>query len=483
MKYYGALICAILIIIPNTSYATITISEIMYDLSGSDTKREWIELYNSGEVSVDLSDWRFNDGSNHVLVPPPENGGVGSLIITPSQYVILASDAATFLSEHSFTGTVIDTVMSLHNTNGVLRLYNSDGVLVDSVTYDSSLGAAGDGNSLHIVNGLITAGTPTPGVSTEDPIVSEEPEQKEEEEIETAQTTTAKNTTTHDPYVNPNITAYAGENRSVVAGSIVEFRGVGTGLTGDVLSDARYVWNFGDGTTEEGQNVVHTFVYPGVHGVTLSVASGKFVTTDRITAVVGKAELLISVGDGAFVEIANKGSEAVDISFWKISDGYMSFIFPKHSVLLPDTTHRFAHSVTGLGSKEIDSLVLYYPNGEMAFDRHYVREEVVDKNIYTVANDNVVERIVEVPVYVEQSVKTSATSSEKISSTTATQTLDSETLSAQSSNSITENNTSSQYRWMVIMVSMVAIASLFVLSRPKPIEQERLGASEVTILD
>ena len=44
--------------------ANVVISEIMYDPNqGSDTDLEWIEIYNDGSVSVDLSSWTI-DGSN-----------------------------------------------------------------------------------------------------------------------------------------------------------------------------------------------------------------------------------------------------------------------------------------------------------------------------------------------------------------------------------------------------------------------------------
>ena len=48
--------------------ASVTINEIMYDPDGSDTNREWVELYNDGGSSVDLSAWKFVEaGVNHGL--------------------------------------------------------------------------------------------------------------------------------------------------------------------------------------------------------------------------------------------------------------------------------------------------------------------------------------------------------------------------------------------------------------------------------
>ena len=56
----------LLLIIPTVS-AQIEITEIMYDVPGSDAGREWIEIHNTGNTT-DLTDWRFfESGSNHKL--------------------------------------------------------------------------------------------------------------------------------------------------------------------------------------------------------------------------------------------------------------------------------------------------------------------------------------------------------------------------------------------------------------------------------
>lgn len=134
-------------------------TEIMYNPEGADTggkvskgtfySHEWTEVHNASNQQIDLTDWRFNDGANHILNPPPEKGGQGSIVIQPGEYVILANDAATFLIDHpGFSGTVIDTVMGLNNTSDTLSLIDPDGNIVDSVTYQDSWGGDGNGKSL-----------------------------------------------------------------------------------------------------------------------------------------------------------------------------------------------------------------------------------------------------------------------------------------------------------------------------------------------
>ena len=132
----------------------LVINEIMYDLEGSDTSsgksREWVEIYNNSGHTITLTGgnggWRFNDGSNHLLNEPAAQG---SMTISAGGYAILAGDAAIFLIDHpGFSGTVIDTVMSLKNTSAILKISSPDGTLIDEVTYNSSWGANGNGKTL-----------------------------------------------------------------------------------------------------------------------------------------------------------------------------------------------------------------------------------------------------------------------------------------------------------------------------------------------
>lgn len=124
----------------------IIINEIMYDLSGSDTDREWIEIYNKGTSFIDLTDWRFKEGgSNHTL-----NQYQGSLSLDPGGFAVIVDNPTTFLNDNSgFPGTIIDSSFSLSNTGEILTILQSDLTTVsDEVTYQSSWGGAGTGGSI-----------------------------------------------------------------------------------------------------------------------------------------------------------------------------------------------------------------------------------------------------------------------------------------------------------------------------------------------
>ena len=159
-------------IFPQITYSAandIIFTEIMYNPSSSDTKKEWVEIYNSGSESVTIIEgsgtdsWRFNDGSNHTLTLLQ-----GSLTISAGGYAILASDAQTFLDDHaSYSGTIIDTVLSLNNTSDTIKLSSDKGTTFFSdITYEDTQGADGDGNSLQLSGSAWVAETETPGAVT-----------------------------------------------------------------------------------------------------------------------------------------------------------------------------------------------------------------------------------------------------------------------------------------------------------------------------
>lgn len=124
-------------------------SEIMYDVSGADSGREWIEIFNSGPEPVSASStWRFFDGSNHSL-----SLYQGSSTIMSQEFVILADNAENFLLDYpDFSGTVFDTVMSLPNSSSSLSIsFDSGNSYPIFVEYDSLWGG-GDGMSLEKIN-------------------------------------------------------------------------------------------------------------------------------------------------------------------------------------------------------------------------------------------------------------------------------------------------------------------------------------------
>lgn len=108
-----------------TSYANgtlspnIIISEIMPNPDGTDTKKEWVELQNTGDVDINLGNWTMDDaedGSKPYVIP-------SSIIIKAGETLVLESK---------------DTKLSLANGEDEIRLFDFNETPIDQIGYESA---------------------------------------------------------------------------------------------------------------------------------------------------------------------------------------------------------------------------------------------------------------------------------------------------------------------------------------------------------
>lgn len=168
----------------------------------------------------------------------------------------------------------------------------------------------------------------------------------------------------------PSIKADAGENRTAVAGSLIEFKGNALGLNDKPLENARFWWNFGDGNSIEGRAILHTFRIPGIYTVGLHVSSGQYATSDYITVSVIPNQLqVVGVisGEDGYIRIANKGKSEMDIGGWMVEDSSGKiFTIPVKTKIAPQAEVAFLNPVTSLFSSAMFSAIIRYPNGREA---------------------------------------------------------------------------------------------------------------------
>jgi hypothetical protein len=151
---------SVFILVTNFACAEVIINEVMYDLNGSDTNREWIEIYNNGSEAADFSYWKFYEANTkHGL-----NLINGSVILAPGGYAIICQVASIFLNENNVYTNLFESSFSLDNSGEALALWNGSSY-VGNFTYNSSFGATGDGKSLQLYNGSWQGCQPTPGAT------------------------------------------------------------------------------------------------------------------------------------------------------------------------------------------------------------------------------------------------------------------------------------------------------------------------------
>ncbi|HBA45492.1 hypothetical protein A2W67_01775 [Candidatus Nomurabacteria bacterium RIFCSPLOWO2_02_40_28] len=361
------------------AFASLTITEIMYDLSGSDStsskSREWIEVYNSGSVlQVDASKWRVYDGAGNRTI----NGEV-DFTIPAGGYIIFAGDKDTFLSDHpNFSGTVYDTgITSLNNTGANLKILDQDGEVIDLVTYASGQGGAGDGNSLQKISSSWQGSTPTPGVANETAMNSSNTESSNSTSDNSFSTTQTKSKVVEEPKIKTKITA----KDFVFTGVPVEFQASTTRHSGEALFYGRYFWNFGDGDSREikindmiNGKFTHTYLYEGDYNVTLEYYLNNYGDVpdayDGVTIEVVPAEISISrLGDQQdfFVELSNNADYDTDISNWILKSDIKSFTIPRKTIINSKNKLIISSKVTQFSVLD-RNLKLTTPQGNIIFN-------------------------------------------------------------------------------------------------------------------
>jgi len=375
-KLAALLILTAWTVLPFSAKASVYISEIMYDIDGSDDKKEWVEIYNDTAGEINLKDWRFYDGSNHILNEPPANGGRGSLILPAYSYAILSSGATTTVVNYSaYSGTVIDTVMSLGNTSETIKVIDASGAIIDTVSYNSSMGANGDGNSLQKINGFWSAKSPTFGYINASSAQSSSSSSQESQSSSvgssssssSAEAVTASGSVAYN-YKNEQISARAGEDKTAVAGADIVLEGKALGFKKEPLENARYLWNLGDGSYKEGKNIRHIYKYPGNYIAVLNVSSGDILASDRINIKVIPNELRIIETKSEFIKLKNKSGVILDISGWFLKAGGAIFKFPDYSLVAANSELMISSDVSKLKFADNNfSAEILYPNGSAAF--------------------------------------------------------------------------------------------------------------------
>lgn len=348
--------------------ASIEITEVMYDLDGTDTGREWVEVYNNGTESIDFSRWYFfSDNIKHALVPQ------GNSNLSPGGYAVISQDASKFRVDWpSYSGLIFDSSWTGFSNDGeTIALKDPDLNIVSQISFTSSQGGSGDGNSLQKINNSWSGATPTPGL----PNQSGTSGGGGGGGSLTITPTSENKTTLKKEIENPKIvTTILAKNTAFVDMPLrIDFKT--TGLRKEQIVSGRFAWSFGDGTgfsMQDYKEFEHTYKYPGEYVMSLSYYSNIYEknpeATDRIIIKVLPAEVSISsVGNtlDPFVELSNRSNYEIDISRWYLKSYAHSFPIPEGTVILSNSKIKIPPTATGFTYDDISHLTLEDSKGEL----------------------------------------------------------------------------------------------------------------------
>ena len=356
-----SLILLLILSLPSTASAQISITEIMYDLEGGDSGREWIEIYNSSSNSINLSDWKFfENDTNHGLTEVQ-----GGSMFSSGSYAVIADNATTFKSDWgSYSGLLFDSSFSLSNTGELLSIRNAEGVDVDSVTYNSDWGAAGDGNSLNANGSSWSPATPTPGGGSSSVVLESEVGDDSEQSTTQSTSNSSGSSSNSDGTSSQRFLTNldAGSDRVMFVGAGEYFEAEAHDQFNGTLAAITYQWNFGNGKVAEGKRMFHQYDYPGTYVVTVTARAARDrQATDRFTVEVKPLELVISSVTPQYIAVENKTNRDIDLSMWALRSGPERFDFPEGTVILAGSTLTFPNAVTGLHTTKRD-VALHYPS-------------------------------------------------------------------------------------------------------------------------
>lgn len=261
-----------ILFLPLVVSASVVINEVAWMGTANSANDEWIELYNNGVLNVDITGWKLmaQDGTPDITL----NGN----ILAGSFFLLERTDDTSVplvAADQIYTG-------ALGNEGEILIFKNAAEVEVDRV--DASGGwPAGDNTTKETMQksgGWITAAA-TPRA------------QNVGQSFGQNQTNTAPAAGTSSYAPTPTVLVNAGPDRTIYINEEVVLNGTVTIIQGKE-SEIRFLWDFGNGSMQEGQEVRYTYTYPGTYTVAFTATLGTYAHTDYVKVTVKSREQIVS---------------------------------------------------------------------------------------------------------------------------------------------------------------------------------------------
>jgi hypothetical protein len=133
----------------------IVINEINYNSSPEKDTKDWVELYNAGNTSVNLKNWIISDSG-------PEAGFTfpSDIILSPGMFIVVCREIAAFrLILPKVKNTTGDMNFGLSSSGDDINLFDPQGNLIDFVNFTPNppwpTDANGTGASIELINPIL----------------------------------------------------------------------------------------------------------------------------------------------------------------------------------------------------------------------------------------------------------------------------------------------------------------------------------------
>ncbi|MGO9481846.1 MAG: lamin tail domain-containing protein [Candidatus Kryptoniota bacterium] len=324
-------------------HASVVINEIMY--SPKPPEKEWIELYNSSDTVVDLSNFKIetHGGSNKIAA--------GS-VIAPEDFAVICADSSVSRLHYPVKNLILESTPSLSNSGDWIVLYDNLGNILDSMNYVPSYGGA-NGKSLERIDFLagddstnwhesVDSTGATPGMVNSTAILPYDLSLK---------TLDCSKTLDVNQHGSVNLIARnAGRNALSAIDASIEIL---SGIDGKIIFSSEEPMNL---TLMPGDSATASFVFtpslPGAYNILAKISQPQDQRqwNDTLSAWINVCyqpqsivinEIMYSSGPmGEYFEIYNASQNPVDISNWTFhtssSQSKPSFLSSIPKILLPE---------------------------------------------------------------------------------------------------------------------------------------------------
>ncbi len=341
MKFYRVLgfVIACVVFGAPEAQAAVVISEIAWMGSAVSANDEWIELKNTSDLPIDVTDWVLVSSEDLLVLLSGE--------LAAGSYAVLErtdDDSAPGAAFLIYTG-------ALSNSGTTLTLRDGDGAIMDQVAGGENWESVGGDNTTKETaqlteSGWVTAGA-TPGADNKSVTTQSEPDEAGE--------TGANDTDASNDTVTKN-TSGGGSNKTqlqrpdydlrlsiegpsqVYVNQPVFFEAQAAGLGPVHLDSLKYQWNFGDMHTAKKKQPTHSYRYPGSYVVVLDAGYASHHGVERHEITVLPVSFSVTRNERGDVQIHNDAPYEVDLSEYVIRVGADRMVLPPRTILLAKST-------------------------------------------------------------------------------------------------------------------------------------------------
>lgn len=163
----------------------------------------------------------------------------------------------------------------------------------------------------------------------------------------------------------------AGRDHFGVVGNPIEFE-VDSNI--EYTGHTSFVWNFGDGSIDEGERVVHIYQVPGQYQVILNAnVQGRGTAVSRSQVFIDRSSFEIVYASGDYISIKNNSNREASLYGYALWSQGNYFIFPQDTIVSSGGEVGFSSKVTNLYPGNSDDVALLLIG---AAERNHFKEAV-----------------------------------------------------------------------------------------------------------